>query len=119
MRALLAGLFVALLIPGKAEGRFLEVTGAFHAHTNFSTGDISLEEVVEEARMEEIDSVIFAENFLLRIEYGLFPFRGLVKKVAEEPSVLRRGVGRWLQAIKAAQANSPDVILIPGVEVMP
>jgi hypothetical protein len=43
----------------------------------------------------------------------------LVKKVVEEPSVLRWGIGRWLQSVEAAQARFPDVILIPGVEVVP
>ncbi|MFQ5658737.1 MAG: hypothetical protein ACE5G5_14435, partial [Candidatus Methylomirabilales bacterium] len=119
MRALLSGLFVIFVLLGEAEGAFLQVKGAFHVHTSFSTGALSLEEVVEEARMEGIDSVIFSENFVLRYEYGLFPFRGLVKKVVEEPSVRRRGVGRWLESIEAAQARFPDVILIPGVEVVP
>ncbi len=119
MRALLSGLFVIFVLQGEAESAFLQIKGAFHVHTSFSTGTLSLEEVVEEARMEGIDSVIFAENFLLRYEYGLFPFRGLFKKVVEEPSVLRRGIGRWLQSIEATQARFPNVILIPGVEVAP
>ena len=119
MRVLLTGLFVILILHGQAEGSFLRVNGAFHVHSNFSTGTLSVEEIVKEARLEGIDSVIFAENFLLRFEYGLFPFRGLLKKVVEEPSVLRRGIGPWLQSIETAQAPSPDVILIPGVEVVP
>ncbi len=119
MRTLLSGLFVIFVLQGEAEGAFLQVKGAFHVHTSFSTGALSLDEVVQEAQLEGIGSVIFAENFLLRYEYGLFPFRGLVKKVVEEPSVLRRGIGRWLQSVEAAQARFPDVILIPGVEVVP
>jgi hypothetical protein len=119
MRALLSGLFVIFVLQGEAEGAFLQVKGAFHVHTSFSTGALSLEELVEEAQREGIGSVIFAENFLLRYEYGLFPFRGLVKKVVEEPSVLRWGIGRWLHSVEAAQARFPDVILIPGVEVVP
>ncbi|MCJ2532151.1 MAG: hypothetical protein LN413_07635, partial [Candidatus Thermoplasmatota archaeon] len=94
MRTLLSGLFVIFVLQGEAEGAFLQVKGAFHVHTSFSTGALSLEELLEEAQREGIGSVIFAENFLLRYEYGLFPFRGLVKKVVEEPSVLRWGIGR-------------------------
>lgn len=119
MKALLASLFLILFLQGKAEGTFLQVKGAFHVHTNFSTGTLSLEEVVEEAQRERIDAVIFAENLLLRFEYGLFPFRSLVKKVVEEPSIIQSGIGPWLQSIEVAQAHSPDVILIPGVEVLP
>ncbi len=119
MKALLISLFLILVLQGGAEGNLLQVKAAFHVHTSFSSGALSLEEVVEEARVEGIDSVIFTENFLLRFEYGLFPFRSLLKKVVEEPSVLQQGIGRWLQSIDAAQANFPDVILIPGVEVVP
>ncbi len=119
MKALFRGLCLILFLHGGAEASFLQMKGAFHVHTNFSTGTLSLEEIVEEARMEGIDTVIFTENFLLRFEYGLFPFRGLLKKVVEEPSVLRGGIARWLKSIQAAKVNFPDVILIPGVEVMP
>ena len=119
MRTLLSGLFVIFVLQGEAESAFLQIKGAFHVHTSFSTGALSLEELLEEAQREGIGSVIFAENFLLRYEYGLFPFRGLVKKVVEEPSVLRWGIGRWLQSVEAAQARFPNVILIPGVEVAP
>ena len=119
MRALLCGLFVIFVLQGEAEANFLQVKGAFHVHTSFSTGALSLEEVAEEAQMEGIDSVIFSENFLLRFEYGLFPFRGLLKKVVEEPSVVRRGIRGWLESMETAQAKFPSVILIPGVEVVP
>ena len=105
--------------PAPREGAFLQVKGAFHVHTTFSTGALSLEEVIEEARREGIGIVILTDNLLLRFEYGLFPLRGLVKKVVEKPSILQMGVERYLQAIAAAQARFPDVILIPGVEVVP
>ncbi|MFQ5848666.1 MAG: hypothetical protein ACE5IQ_13470 [Candidatus Methylomirabilales bacterium] len=119
MKAFIAALFLILLLHGEAAGAFLQVKGAFHVHTNFSTGALSPEEVAAEAHREGIDSVIFAENLLLHFEYGVFPLRGLLKKVVEKPSVLRRGIGRWLHALEAANARFPDVILIPGVEVVP
>ena len=119
MKTLLCSLLVIGLFQGEAEGKFLQVKGAIHVHTNFSTGSLSLEELVEEAQLKGIDTVIFAENFLLRFEYGLFPFRGLLKRVAEKPSVVRGGIGRWLQSVETTQAKFPAVILIPGVEVVP
>jgi len=107
------------LCPLPAEGALLQVKGAFHVHTTFSTGALSLEEVIEEARREGIEAVILTDNLLLRFEYGLFPLRGLLKKVVEKPSVFRAGIERYLGAIEEAQARFPDVILIPGVEVIP
>lgn len=105
--------------PAPREGVFLQIKGTFHVHTTFSTGALSLEEVLEEARREGIDALILTDHLLLRFEYGLFPLRGLIKKVVEKPSVLQMGVERYLQAIAAAQAKFPEVILIPGVEVVP
>ena len=119
MKTLLCSLLVIGLFQGEAEGNFRQVKGAVHVHTNFSTGSLSLEELAEEAQLKGIDTVIFAENFLLRFEYGLFPFRGLLKRVVEKPSVVRGGIGRWLQSVETAQAKFPTVILIPGVEVVP
>jgi len=107
------------LCPLPVEGALLPVKAAFHVHTTFSTGALSLEAVIEEARREGIGSVILTDNLLLRFEYGLFPLRGLVKKVVEKPSIRQMGIERYLQAIEAAQARFPEVILIPGVEVVP
>jgi len=119
VRALGVALLLGGLVSGEVEGAFLQVKAAVHVHTDFSTGALGLEDVIKEARREGIDAVILSDNFLLRFEYGLFPLEGLVKKVVEKPSVLRAGVGRYLRAIEEAQARFPDVILIPGVEVIP
>lgn len=108
-----------LLLAGRAEGAPGQVRGAVHVHTTFSTGVLSLEEVAEEARQQGIGALILADNFLLRFEYGLAPFRSLVRKTVEKPSVRRLGSERWLRAVEAAQARFPDLVLIPGVEVIP
>lgn len=118
MKALFVALLLTAFLAGEVEG-VLQVKVAFHVHTTSSTGALSLEEVVKEARREGIGAVILTDNFLLRFEYGLFPFQGLLRKVVEKPSVLRLGNGRWLQSIEAARVKFPDVILIPGVEVLP
>ncbi|MBI3989053.1 MAG: hypothetical protein HY347_05495, partial [candidate division NC10 bacterium] len=68
---LLPLIFALCSLP--VEGAFLQEKGAFHVHTTFSTGTLSLEEVIEEARREGIGTVILTDNFLLRFEYGLFP----------------------------------------------
>lgn len=119
MNALILVSLAVVFLGGKAEAAFLQVKGAFHVHTTVSTGSRSLEEVIEEARREGIGALILTENFLLRFEYGLFPLQALVKKVVEKPSVLRLGNGQWLRSVEAAQVRFPDVVLIPGVEVIP
>ncbi|MFN3476311.1 MAG: hypothetical protein ACK4Z6_01975, partial [Candidatus Methylomirabilales bacterium] len=116
---LLFALFLTVFLQGEVAWAFLQVKAAFHVHSTFSTGALSLEEILEEARREGIGTVILTDNLLLRFEYGLFPLRGLIKKVVEKPSVLKTGIERYLQAVEAAQVRFPDVILIPGIEVVP
>lgn len=119
MKALGFALILTILLASEVSGASVQVKAAFHVHTAFSTGVLSMEEVIEEARREGIGAVILTDNFLVRFEYGLFPLRSLLKKVVEKPSARRMGLERYLRAIEAAQARFPDVILIPGVEVIP
>jgi len=119
VKPLCLALALALLLVGEVSGAYVQVKAAFHVHTRFSTGALTLEEVIEEARREGIGALILTDNLLLRFEYGLFPLRGVVKKVVEKPSIHQTGIGRYLSAIEASQVRFPDVILIPGVEVIP
>ncbi|HEV8306516.1 MAG TPA: hypothetical protein VGW35_02515 [Methylomirabilota bacterium] len=109
-----------VLLGCVAEGAPIQVSAAFHVHTSsFSTGELSLEELIREAQRKRIGALILTENLLLRFEYGLFPLRGVVRRVVERPSLAQTGVEAYLRALDAAQARFPDVILVPGVEVVP
>lgn len=119
MTALLLALVLVVSRAGAAEGAIVQVKAAVHVHTSASTGALSLEEIQSQARGAGIGAVIPTDNLLLRVEYGLFPLRALLRRVVEKPSVLRMGVAEYLRAVEAAQARAPDVLLIPGVEVMP
>jgi hypothetical protein len=90
-----------------------------HVHTDFSTGDLPLDEIVARAERQGIEAIFLAENFLLRVEYGLPPLRSVLRFAREEPSVLARGVERYLGRIEEARRRHPRMVLVPGVEVMP
>lgn len=96
-----------------------QLTVAFHVHSDVSTGTLSLDQIAEQAGRAGIDAVVFSENLALRYEYGLFPFRGVVRRTVALPSVTEYGIGRYLAAIAEAQARHPNVLLVPGVEVAP
>lgn len=117
------GLAFALLLTGAvatgADAAPAQTKVAFHVHTTWSTGERSLDEVLAEARRRGIGAVVLTENLLVRFEYGLFPLRGVVRKVVEKPSVGRGGIDRYLAAVEAAQRRFPDVTVVPGVEVIP
>ncbi len=105
--------------PSNARAEDAVLTMAFHVHSNVSTGDLSLDEIAEEARRLGIDAVVFSENLVLQYEYGLFPFRGVIRHRVTLPSVVGYGIDRYLTAVAEAQARHPDVLLVPGVEVTP
>jgi hypothetical protein len=90
-----------------------------HVHSTLSTGDRSLDELARMARAEGVGALLLAENYLLRVEYGLAPFRALTRVVHELPSVLSAGPERYLAAVEEVRRRHPEVLLIPGVEVIP
>lgn len=92
---------------------------SFHVHSTVSTGDLTLEQVARKAEDLGLDAVVLTENFVLRYEYGLAPFRSLLKRTVSIPSVLDYGVERFLAEVAATQARHPRVLLVPGIEVTP
>jgi hypothetical protein len=91
-----------------------------HVHSTLSTGDFSLDELAELAEKAGLGALLLSENYLLRIEYGLPPFRALTRVVSEQRSVLGGGgAARFLAEVAEAQQRNPRVLLIPGVEVVP
>ncbi|MBI3630050.1 MAG: hypothetical protein HY217_10830 [Candidatus Rokubacteria bacterium] len=113
----LAVLLLALAAPAAAQELRL-VRAVVHVHTDLSTGDLSLDEIVQRAESQGIEAVFLAENFLLRVDYGVFPFRALTRVRREEPSVLARGLDQYLAAVAEARQRHPGTLIVPGVEVM-
>ncbi|TAJ07286.1 MAG: hypothetical protein EPO61_15115 [Nitrospirae bacterium] len=117
----LAGLWMAAaVVQARADQPTLTpLVTSFHVHSRASTGDLSLDQVAEQAEAVGLDAVVLTDNFVLRYEYGLYPLRGLLKYTYSLHSVLDNGVERYLNDVAAAQARHPKVLLIPGVEAVP
>jgi len=117
------GLILTLLVsdvpPLHAAEPLRPVQTMMHAHTTWSTGDLSLDELVARARAIGVEAVFLTENQLLRFEYGLPPLRHLLRYRVDYPSLLSRGPEAFLAAIKAVNARQQHVLLIPGAEVIP
>jgi hypothetical protein len=115
----LAVLALLLLLLGALPVAALErVRGVLHVHSGLSTGDFTLEQLVGLADEQGIGVLLLSENYLLRVAYGLPPFRALTRIVREEPSV-GDDPERYLDRVAAVQRRLPHVLLVPGVEVMP
>ena len=115
--ALLAVLAWAL--AGDAAEGLDRLPAVLHLHSDLSTGDFSLEQLTAMAEKQGIGALLLTENYLLRIEYGLPPFRALTRVVREERSVLDGGIDRYLARVAQLRATNPRVLIVPGVEVLP
>jgi hypothetical protein len=104
--------------PALAAGRE-PVPAVVHVHSDLSTGDLPLAELARRAAQEGIGALFLAENYRLRIEYGLPPFRALTRVVFEERSVQPNGVTDFLARVQNARRQVPEVLIVPGVEVLP
>src|SRR5207302_1682616 len=107
---LLAGLvgLALLAAPGGPRAEELRhVRGVVHVHTDFTTGELALDEIVERARRQGIEAIFLSENYLVRVAYGLYPFRALFSLRQEQPSVLGRGPERGRGAAGAAAPARP------------
>lgn len=117
---LVAGFAPDRVGPGPALAAGREPVGAVvHVHSDLSTGDLPLAELARRAAREGIGALFLAENYLLRIEYGLPPFRALTRVTFEERSVRPAGVSDYLARVEAARRQVPEVLIVPGVEVLP
>lgn len=106
-------------VPAVDTAPLRPVPTVLHAHTSWTTGDQSLEQLAARARSVGIEAVFLAENHLQRYEYGLFPLRGLLRYRVEYPSILQKGPEAFLRAVEAVNARQKEVLFIPGVETIP
>ena len=53
------------------------------------------------------------------MEYGLPPFRNLIRKKVELNSINSGGADKFIQAIQEVRQKYPDMIIVPGSETAP
>src|SRR5438552_868244 len=81
------------------------------------SGGKSIDGLARRARGEGIGALCVVEDYLLRVEYGLAPFRALTRVAHDEPSVMNAGIDLYRSEIARARLAHPEVVLVPGVEV--
>jgi hypothetical protein len=94
---------VAWLLTGAAHA-LERLPAVVHLHSDLSTGDFALEQLPAMAEKQGIGALLLTENYLLRVEYGLLPFRALTRAVREERSVLDLGLERYFGRVAQARA---------------
>ena len=113
------GLFSQGPVTVQAAGPLRPVVAAVHVHSTWSSGDLTLDELIARARALGVEAIFLTENHLQRFEYGLPPLRNVLRYRVEYPSLLSRGPEPFLEAVRAANARQQEVLLIPGTEVIP
>lgn len=98
---------------------YQQIGGLIDLRTTFSDGNLDPESLVELAQERGFGVVFFTDHDRLAMEYGLFPFRNILKKRVELNSVNKRGAENYLNRIRELQELYPGMILIPGSETAP
>jgi hypothetical protein len=114
----LAALLLSVRPAAGLAETYQPVLASLHVHSTVSTGDMTLDQLADRAERQGLDAIILSENFTLRYEYGLFPFRGVLRRSVTLPSVIEYGIDRFLADVAAVQARHPRLLIIPGVEVV-
>ena len=119
VNSIVLSLVLASTMSAEASSTLRQIPAVVHAHSTFSSGDQTLDELITRARAVGIEAIFLSENHLQRFEYGLFPLRNILRYRVEYPSLLSQGPEAFLKAVEAANARQKDVLLIPGTEVIP
>lgn len=110
--------FVAESYPAEDNG-YIKVKCVVHVHTTVSSGHLSVGDYSRLAEKNGVGVVILTDVLLQRYEYGLWPLRGILKKIVEQGSVLKYGSKKYLELIRKANMEYKDVIIIDGVKANP
>ncbi len=102
-----------------AAERVERLPAAVHVHSDLTTGDLSLDALAATAQAQRLGAILLSENYLARVEYGLPPFRALTRTAQNAPSVLDAGIESFLSRVAEVRARNPDLVIVPGVEVVP
>jgi hypothetical protein len=117
------GLLLLALVPSAAiaqdEDGYKHVKGVVHLNSNVSSGEYSPEMLVEIAENKGVDTVFVTENLMPRWEYGLFPFRGVFKKIEKRKGLLEYGTEKYDRRIDAIDQKNPEVTVYISAEVAP
>lgn len=110
--------FIFKSCPAEENG-YIKVKCVIHVHTTVSSGYLTIEDYSRLAGGKGVDAVILTDNLSQRYEYGLWPLRGILKKVVERSSILKYGSKEYLELIRKANLEHKGVIIIDGVQVNP
>jgi hypothetical protein len=96
-----------------------QVPALMDLRTTFSDGAYDPETLVQMAINKGFKVIFLNDHDRVVMEYGLPPFRNIIKKKEELNSINKSGADAYLRTIADIRKKYPDVILIPGTESAP
>ena len=117
-KRLLISLIVALLfLPVTSNGTaYQQIAGLIDLRSTFSDGAHDIETLAQMAKDRGFEVLIINDHDRMVMEYGLPPFRNLIKRKVEIPSINKNGAKAYLDSIKKVQKKYPGMVIIPGSE---
>ena len=102
------------------ETEFLQLRGAMHVHSDFSSGEESIETIARRAVEHGVDVLGMADDDILEVSYGLPFLRHVFAYTQTERALLTDGtLEAYIEEIRRVDAEHESLILIDGVESAP
>jgi len=109
----------AMPLLAGANAQYQQVSGLIDIRSTFSDGKHDLEYLVKLAKERGFDAIFINDHDRVAMEYGLFPWRNLIRKRIDKPSVNLGGAENYLAAIADVGRKYTDMLILPGVEAAP
>ena len=112
-------LFCCTSVSASELSDYKSVKCVVHLHTDISNGARPLESYVGEAKDKGIGAIVLTDTDWRRWEFGLPPFRRLIKKVVQKKSIMTFGIKKYLKLIEETNERYKDIIIIDGIQTNP
>ncbi len=100
-------------------GELIQAPAAIQISSRVSDGKYTIPEIIRICRDYKFKVVVICDRDLMRWEYGINPWRNIIKRTEETGSILKYGVRRYLNEFQQIKKDNPDLVIIPGVESAP
>ncbi len=120
IRRILLILILSVMISGHAGAvEYLQIPGLIDLRTTYSDGALDPESLARLAKQRGFDLIFVNDHDRLVMEYGILPFRNILRKREELNSINEGGAKDYLNAIRRVQEKNPGMIIVPGSETAP
>jgi len=119
-KSIVTSFFILMACSGQLDAaEYVQLPGVVHVHSTVSSGLYSIEELVMLSKEMGLEVLVMTDQDLVEMEYGIFPFRNLIKKKVERNSVTKLGPEKYLSMISQVNQRQKDVVVVPGVQSSP